>query len=165
MPTSGSGDDARDWLIVGRVGKPHGVHGDLLVEDDLIREVSEHRERPPGGSVDRVIDASGKLVMPGLVNAHLHSYDVYMKGMYEGLPLEPWMPYLSLSARRPFSQHEIYVRTQRVAAEMLRNGITTAHDFLKLFPLDQDSLNTVMQAYQDVGIRVVVGVDMGSLRC
>ena len=32
MPTSGSGDDARDWLIVGRVGKPHGVHGDLLVE-------------------------------------------------------------------------------------------------------------------------------------
>ena len=27
-----SGDDGRDWLIVGRAGKPHGVHGDLLVE-------------------------------------------------------------------------------------------------------------------------------------
>jgi 16S rRNA processing protein RimM len=27
-----SGDEGRDWLIVGRAGKPHGVHGDLLVE-------------------------------------------------------------------------------------------------------------------------------------
>lgn len=31
MPT-GFGDDGRDWLIVGRAGKPHGIHGDLLVE-------------------------------------------------------------------------------------------------------------------------------------
>jgi 16S rRNA processing protein RimM len=32
VPTSGSGTEDRDWLIVGRAGKPHGVHGDLLVE-------------------------------------------------------------------------------------------------------------------------------------
>ena len=32
MSDSPSGDDGRDWLIVGRAGKPHGVHGDLLVE-------------------------------------------------------------------------------------------------------------------------------------
>ena len=32
MPASVLGDDGRDWLIVGRADKPHGVHGDLLVE-------------------------------------------------------------------------------------------------------------------------------------
>ena len=32
MPVSELGDDGRDWLIVGRAGRPHGVHGDLLVE-------------------------------------------------------------------------------------------------------------------------------------
>jgi len=32
VPASEPGDDGRDWLIVGRAGKPHGVHGDLLVE-------------------------------------------------------------------------------------------------------------------------------------
>jgi 16S rRNA processing protein RimM len=32
VPTSNSGEDGRDWLIVGRAWKPHGVHGDLLVE-------------------------------------------------------------------------------------------------------------------------------------
>jgi 16S rRNA processing protein RimM len=34
-----SGDDSREWLIVGRVGKPHGVHGDLLV--DIITDFPE----------------------------------------------------------------------------------------------------------------------------
>lgn len=32
MPRSPAGEKDRDWLIVGRAGKPHGVHGDLLVE-------------------------------------------------------------------------------------------------------------------------------------
>ena len=32
MPTSNSGEDGHDWLVVGRAGKPHGVHGDVLVE-------------------------------------------------------------------------------------------------------------------------------------
>jgi 16S rRNA processing protein RimM len=32
VPNSSPGDEVRDWLIVGRAGKPHGVHGDLLVE-------------------------------------------------------------------------------------------------------------------------------------
>jgi len=32
VTTSGPGDEGRDWLIIGRAGKPHGVHGDLLVE-------------------------------------------------------------------------------------------------------------------------------------
>ena len=32
MPSESRGDQSRDWLIIGRAGKPHGVHGDLLVE-------------------------------------------------------------------------------------------------------------------------------------
>ena len=32
MPSKSRGDQSRDWLIIGRAGKPHGVHGDLLVE-------------------------------------------------------------------------------------------------------------------------------------
>jgi 16S rRNA processing protein RimM len=32
VPTSNSGEEGRDWLVVGRAGKPHGVHGDVLVE-------------------------------------------------------------------------------------------------------------------------------------
>ncbi len=135
---------------------------DLLVEDGVVSRIEANIEVEVGRPVDKAIDASGMLVMPGLVNAHLHSYDVYMKGLYEDLPLELWMPYLNLATRRPLTQHEIYVRTLRVATEMLRNGITAAHDFLKLLPIDEQSLDTVMQAYRDAGIRAIVGVNMAN---
>jgi 16S rRNA processing protein RimM len=39
VPAQDPGDDGREWLIVGRAGKPHGVHGDLLV--DIITDFPE----------------------------------------------------------------------------------------------------------------------------
>jgi 5-methylthioadenosine/S-adenosylhomocysteine deaminase len=105
--------------------------------------------------VDKVINASGKLVMPGLVNAHFHSYDRYMRGLYEDLPLEVWFPYVSLAVRRPLTQHEIYVRTVLVSLEMIRGGITAAYDVCTLSPLNQESIDTLMTGYRDAGIRAI----------
>jgi 5-methylthioadenosine/S-adenosylhomocysteine deaminase len=153
----------KNGLILTLDPDDHVLDGfDVLIEDGLIARIAKDIVPATSPAVEKVIDASGKLVMPGLVNAHLHSYDVYMKGLYEDLPLELWMPYLSLSTRRPLTQHEIYVRTLRVAAEMLKNGVTAAHDFLKLLPIDQESLDTVMSAYRDAGIRALVGVNMAN---
>lgn len=123
---------------------------DLLIEDGVITQIAE--ETNPDG-VDKIIDATGKLVMPGLVNAHFHSYDGFMKGLWEDLPLELWFPYANLGARRPLTQREIYVRTLLVATEMLRTGTTSAYDVCTLLPLTQESINTLMTAYRDAGIR------------
>jgi cytosine/adenosine deaminase-related metal-dependent hydrolase len=46
--------------------------GTLVVEDGTIRDVRKTREEDATLDADRVIDASGKLAMPGLVNAHAH---------------------------------------------------------------------------------------------
>ncbi len=128
---------------------------DLLIEDGLIARIAPGIDEP-GAAGQKVIDASGKLVMPGLINAHLHSYDRFMRGLYEDLPLEVWFPHASLGVRRPLTQREIYVRTLLVATEMLRNGVTTAYDVCTLVPLDQESIDTVMTAYRDAGIRAFV---------
>ena len=40
-----------------------------------------------------VLDAAGRLVVPGLVNAHYHSHDTLCRGMFEELPLEMWLLY------------------------------------------------------------------------
>lgn len=131
---------------------------DVLIEDDRIVDIRAHTGAEAATDAETIIDASHGLLMPGLVNAHLHSYDLYMKGLYEGLPLEVWLPYVSLGSRRPLSQREIYVRTARVALEMVRNGITTAHDNTKALPLDEQSIDTMMKAYRDVGLRTAVSV-------
>jgi 5-methylthioadenosine/S-adenosylhomocysteine deaminase len=132
---------------------------DVLVEGERIAGIGTDLVAS-GDSVDRVIDGSGKLVMPGMVNAHIHSYDAFMKGLYEDLPLEVWFPYASLVLRRPLTQGEIYVRTQLVASELLRSGVTAAYDDVTLVPLDEESVGTVMTAYSESGIRAIVGASV-----
>jgi len=129
---------------------------DVLVEDGAIARIGRGLGES-AAQVDKVIDASGKLVAPGFVNAHAHSYDVYGRGLVESVPLEVWFPAASMGLRRPLTQHEIHVRTVLVASEMLRSGITAGYDDCTLVPLDQESVDTVMGAYRDAGIRAIVG--------
>src|SRR6185369_17274377 len=65
--------DREDRVLVGE---------DVLVEDERIARVGGRLDERDG-PFDRVIDASGRLVMPGLVNAHFHCYDRFLRGMWE----------------------------------------------------------------------------------
>ena len=71
--------------------------GDILIEDDRIKAIGPDLEQPPARTV---LDGRDRLVMPGLVNAHLHSWEDLFKGRYDNLPLELWMLY-SLPDPRP----------------------------------------------------------------
>src|SRR5262249_55484835 len=74
--------------------------------------------------VHEVIDASERLVVPGLINAHYHSHDVLCRGLFEELPLEIWLLYtLPMGGDR--SKDEVRARTLVGALESLRCGITT----------------------------------------
>jgi cytosine/adenosine deaminase-related metal-dependent hydrolase len=60
--------------VVGFDGQSHVLHRDgaLVYEDDRIVWVGRGGAASFGGQVDRTVDARGKLIMPGLVNCHLH---------------------------------------------------------------------------------------------
>lgn len=100
------------------------------------------------------IDARGKLVIPGLINAHYHSHDTLCRGLFEELPLEMWLLYtLPLGANR--SKEELRARTLVGALESIRCGITCVQDMLGLIPLDDASTDVVIDAYRESGLRVV----------
>jgi 5-methylthioadenosine/S-adenosylhomocysteine deaminase len=123
---------------------------DILIEGDKISAVG------PGLPRDghQVIDAAGRLIIPGLINAHYHSHDTLCRGLFEELPLEMWLLYtLPMGANR--SKEELRARTLVGALESLRCGITTVQDMLGLVPLDDASTDVVIEAYRDIGIRVV----------
>src|ERR671937_1610969 len=133
----------------GDVHKP--AVADILIEDDKIVAIGANLPRE---GVQEIIDASGRLVMPGLINAHYHSHDVLCRGLFEELPLEMWLLYtLPMGGNR--SNDEVRARTLVGALESLRCGITTVQDMLGLVPLDDAGTDVVIQAYRDVGIRVV----------
>jgi cytosine/adenosine deaminase-related metal-dependent hydrolase len=133
----------------GDVHKP--AVADILIEGDRIAAVAPGL---PAGGADQVIDASGRLVVPGLINAHYHSHDVLCRGLFEELPLEFWLLYtLPMGVSR--SDEEVRARTLVGALESLRCGITTVQDMLGLVPLTERQTDVVIGAYRDIGIRVV----------
>ena len=133
----------------GDVHKP--AVADILIEDGEIVAVGHGVAAPEPCDV---IDARGRLVVPGLINAHYHSHDTLCRGMFEELPLEMWLLYtLPLGQHR--SKEEVRARTLVGALESLRCGITTVQDMLGLVPLDEDYTDVVIAAYREAGIRVV----------
>ena len=133
----------------GDVHKP--AVSDVLIEDDKILSVGANLALD---GVHEVVDASGRLVVPGLINAHYHSHDVLCRGLFEELPLEIWLLYtLPMGGNR--SKDEVRVRTLVGALECLRCGITTVQDMLGLAPLDDEQTDVVIAAYREAGIRVV----------
>jgi cytosine/adenosine deaminase-related metal-dependent hydrolase len=124
---------------------------DILIENEKIAAVgtglAPHQPH-------EVIDARGKLLLPGLINAHYHSHDTLCRGLFEELPLEMWLLY-TLPMGRNRSREEVRARTLVGAMESLRAGITTVQDMLNLTPLNDEYTEVVLAAYREAGIRVV----------
>ena len=108
-----------------------------------------------------VIDGTGKLAMPGLMNAHLHSPANFLKGALEDLPLEIFMLYeVPPMGDTPVGARLYYLRAMLGAMEMLKLGVTCVHDdaFFNPTPLP-GSIDAIMAAYRDAGIRARVAID------
>jgi len=125
---------------------------DLRIEQGRIAAIEEGLGDQGG---EDVIDARGKLVTPGLVNAHVHSAEALLRGRYERLPLEIWGMYAyPLLSTPKLSRELIYLRTMLVALESLKNGVTTVvDDGPETSMLDLEALEAVFGAYGDSGIR------------
>ena len=132
---------------------------DLLLDGTAILRIA-----PPGAlapSAGTTIDGSSLLATPGLVNGHLHSHEHFQKGRYDNLPLEQWSFYVRPPNGYPYSARQIYLRTLIGAIEALRSGTTTVVDDLNIAPqLDPEHLAAVHQAYEDIGLRALVGISM-----
>ena len=117
----------------------------------------------PAGSLsgDEVIDLAGCLLAPGLVNGHFHSHEHFQKGRIENLPLELWMHYVRTPVPATLNPRQTYLRTLVGAIEALRTGTTTVLDDIALgAAIDRANLDAVFQAYDDIGIRALVGFAM-----
>lgn len=134
--------------------------GDILIKDGVIQEIS----REISAEADEVIDCSTNLIMPGLINSHLHSDENMFKGAFDNLPLEQWMLYscppLSYG---PFSERLIYLRTMIGAMEMIKHGVITVQDDVSECPKGTfEGYSQVFQAYKDIGMKANVALNMGN---
>jgi len=132
------------WIKDGR------IHGFPDKEQDI-----EQIQKSEG---IRVLEAKGKLIIPGLINSHLHSHDHYDRGRFDNLPLELWILFIRpWIGAKPLTPREIYLRTLIGAMEMVHTGTTFCIDDVNFAPFNTvENVNAVMQAYRDVGMRAFV---------
>ncbi len=146
-----------DLLIINGIVKSGTGEADLpsgyvSVISGLIREVGEMSELPDNTlrSAAKVIDASGCLVMPGLVNGHNHCAMTLFRGLADDLPLLEWLHEHIFPAEASFVSPEmVYWCTLLAAAEMIMSGTTTVAD--GYFFEDQTA-----RALKESGMRAVV---------
>ena len=81
-----------------------------------------------GADADRVIDARGMLVMPGLINTHCHGGDSLFRGLIEELPLEPWLKNVWKAERAILDPDTVRLGATLGFAELLLGGVTTVMD-------------------------------------
>src|SRR5262249_44026991 len=113
-----------------------------------------------GLAADETVDCTRFAVIPGLVNAHCHSNENWFRGMWDSLPLEPWVLFSYPNLARPApTEREVYIRTLVGGIEMLRSGATSVVDFLYEQPEHtEETIGAVVAAYKDLGLRALIGL-------
>jgi cytosine/adenosine deaminase-related metal-dependent hydrolase len=125
--------------------------GGLFAEDGWITQVGPTAELPR--SADRVLDLSGHVVVPGLVNTHHHLYQTLTRAVppAQDAPLFHWLRTLYPIWAR-MTPHDVTVATQVGLAELALSGCTTAFDHHYLWP-HGSRLDDQVEAAAAVGIR------------
>ena len=107
--------------------------------DDIIREFT----------APVLIDCAGKVVMPGLINAHTHVPMTLLRGLADDLRLDVWLLGYMMPVEREFvSPDFVRLGTQIACAEMIRSGVTT---FADMYYFEED----IARATAEAGMRAL----------
>ena len=126
----------------------------LLIEDGRIARIAAADAIP--GPFDRVLDAKGKVVLPGFVNAHMHFYSTLVRGLGKAAPSRDFQEVLTnlwWRLDRQLSLEEVEVSAQVILLEAIRKGTTTLVDHHASPGAVSGSLARIAQAVQASGLR------------
>ncbi len=106
--------------------------------------------------VGTAIAGDHKLLLPGFINAHTHSSEMWQRGLIRPVPLELWLAELYDFA--PLEPEQVYLSALGTAVETLLSGGTSVVDHLSLIPgRELETIAAAVRAYQEVGIRAFIG--------
>ncbi len=108
------------------------------------------------GSAEDVVSLPGRLLLPGGVNAHNHSFQSLLRGFGDDLDFMGWRDRVLYPFSRRLDARGIEVGAAFAFAEMLRHGITTVVDFFYVQGGGNANAEAAIRAAKRVGIRLVL---------
>lgn len=129
------------------------VEGDVFIEGDRIVEVGP---RAAGRKkVDEVVDCVGRLVIPGLVQPHIHLCQTLFRGFADDLELLDWLDQRVWPMEAGHTHESLYTSSLLGASELLRGGTTAILDMGTVHHTD-----AIFEACAKVGLRATIGKAM-----
>jgi 5-methylthioadenosine/S-adenosylhomocysteine deaminase len=125
--------------------------GAVAVRGDSILAVGYDDEIKKEYAAQETFDCHGKVLMPGLINAHTHVPMTLLRGLADDLRLDVWLMGYMMPVEREFVSPEfVRLGTLLACAEQIRSGVTTFND---MYYFEED----VAKAAADAGVRAVCG--------
>ncbi|MDY6873593.1 MAG: amidohydrolase family protein, partial [Chloroflexota bacterium] len=127
-------------------------HTNLFIKDGFIQAIGDAGELP--ATADEVLDLSGHIVFPGLINTHHHFYQTLTRAVpaAQDANLFNWLKTLYPIWAR-MTPEDIRTSTKTALSELALSGCTTASDHLYLFP-NGSKLDDEIEAAATVGLRL-----------
>lgn len=131
--------------------------GAVLIEDNIIKKVGKTSDFKEIEKSAEVIDAKGKLIMPGFINAHMHFYSTFARGI---MPKQPaatnfteileklWWP-----LDKALSEKDIYYSTIIPVINGIKRGTTTFFDHHESQGVQKDIMDVIEETVRNVGAR------------
>jgi 5-methylthioadenosine/S-adenosylhomocysteine deaminase len=134
-------------------------NGFVTIDGTKITGVGAYKQTPEDAKFDRVIDASGMIVIPGLINLHQHFYYHLFKGLANGLLLEDWFPTLVFPVLRHLTDDDMELTAYLAAIEMLMSGTTCCLHHLRTTST-HETLRRISRPTTELGFRQVIGKEV-----
>jgi len=128
------------------------VDGGLFIRNGMIEAVGPSAELP--STADQILDLSGHILLPGLINTHHHFYQTLTRAVpaAQDANLFNWLKTLYPIWAR-LTPEDIRISTQTALAELALSGCTTASDHLYLYP-NGSRLDDEIAAAREIGLRI-----------
>jgi cytosine/adenosine deaminase-related metal-dependent hydrolase len=145
-----------DWLITAADKPPQAGWG-VRISGDVVNRTGSHAELRAAFPDDDVVEASGSILLPGFVNAHVHLYGTLAHGIpVDDAPSDFWSfleDYWWPKVEDALDVEMITAATDYVCAEMLGSGITSFYDILEAPNAIPDALLAQKEIVEHRGMR------------
>ncbi len=127
-------------------GAPEVSRHTIYIADDMIAGIDQ---MPEGFKADSVIDGTDRLVIPGLINAHTHTYMSMMRNCADDLSFMDWLFKRVNPIEEQLTGEDAYWASLLSQIEMIRSGTTTFNDM-------QMHIHQTTKAVRESGMRAVI---------